>query len=64
MSPAMASGRVPHNLLLNANAVHNERKNGEQPTTPGRGQIMSYLTKMAATPGEEEVDARVEDGRR
>ena len=49
----MASGRVPHNLLLNANAVHNERKNGEEPTTPGRGQIMSYLTKMAATPGEE-----------
>ena len=47
LSPAAAAARPTNPLLFHAN-------NGNianSAVTPGRGQIMSYLTKMAATPG-------------
>ena len=51
LSPAPASGRLPHNLLLHNNNA--DRCGTDEVTTPGRGQIMSYLTKMVASPAGE-----------
>ena len=54
LSPAPASGRLPHNLLLHNNNA--DRCGTDEVTTPGRGQIMSYLTKMVASPAGEMME--------